>query len=631
MRRFPSAAIAAIAMLCILSLPCWAVTAGRMTYPLFRAFDSSGDFLSGGLLYTYEPGSGTTAAKTTYSDAAATTPLSNPIVLNSLGENEIYVTGPIKLVLKDSDGVTIWTKDSVISPYTPPDLTMLSSYASLAAAVTAIGATPTTLIIDGAATIASGTGVTVPATLDLLFLRSGSITGVAGGGAETLTVNGGVTSEGNSAIFGSSLTVVWNSGTPLRPEWFGVTWDGTTEDTAAWTNTLAALPAAGGEILCPGGKTSLVDSGITCSKSKVRIAAQGAAAIIKLKANATNNSGILHFTGNFDSIENIAFDGNAANQVNDISCIYITGDDCRARDITITSSKYAGIRLNGADRAQIQDINSVTTYAGILAIDSDYGQVNHLINRPESDGNSYGIVAGTLSTPANACNYWTTNDVKNIGSAATKCREAIGLTGSCTGWQNRGTYCIYSTDDGFEVQDSASSCIFVDPYMAYCDEDGGKIDDANGIQVIGGIFEYNNQGTLGVDGGGAGLHTYGACSNIVFNGVVSRNNRGHGFVSGGTTIDFIAKGCIATGNGTGAVADIGCGLRMQGKRFIVLGGIYRANYEHGIAVNGADYGSIVGPICMNNSQGTGNHAGLHFFGGAAAAAANSYHVRVANA
>lgn len=80
--------------------------------PKFLQFTDNGRLLSGGKVYTYE--AGTTTAKTTYSDEALTTPLTNPIVLNARGEcaTAIYFEGIVKVVLKDASDVTIWTQDN---------------------------------------------------------------------------------------------------------------------------------------------------------------------------------------------------------------------------------------------------------------------------------------------------------------------------------------------------------------------------------------------------------------------------------------------------------------------------------------------------------------------------------------
>jgi len=73
--------------------------------------------LSGGLLYSYD--GGTLTAKYTYpsvADAVAgTNPLSNPVVLDSSGSAMVVVQGSTKLILKDSDGNTVWTEDNIDS------------------------------------------------------------------------------------------------------------------------------------------------------------------------------------------------------------------------------------------------------------------------------------------------------------------------------------------------------------------------------------------------------------------------------------------------------------------------------------------------------------------------------------
>jgi hypothetical protein len=112
-----------------------------------------------------------------------------------------------------------------------------SRYATLAAAVTAAGSTPSTIIID--ATLPIGGNVTVPATCALRFLRGGSISG-----SDTLTINGPL-EAGLWQIFGSSLTV---AGSPkveaLNARWFGAVGDGVTDDRAAIQSAVATANAA---------------------------------------------------------------------------------------------------------------------------------------------------------------------------------------------------------------------------------------------------------------------------------------------------------------------------------------------------------------------------------------------------
>lgn len=81
--------------------------------PKFQAFDSNGNPLSGGKLYTYI--AGTTTPLATYTDQGGGTPNANPVILDSRGEANVWLgtTNSYKFVLKTSADVTIWTVDSI--------------------------------------------------------------------------------------------------------------------------------------------------------------------------------------------------------------------------------------------------------------------------------------------------------------------------------------------------------------------------------------------------------------------------------------------------------------------------------------------------------------------------------------
>jgi hypothetical protein len=93
-----------------------------MAFPLINPglqfFDNTGLPLSGGLLYSYAPG--TTTPKTTYTDEGLSVPNANPIVLDSAGRCTIFLTNgeEYKFVLKTSAEVTLWTRDNIKSPST---------------------------------------------------------------------------------------------------------------------------------------------------------------------------------------------------------------------------------------------------------------------------------------------------------------------------------------------------------------------------------------------------------------------------------------------------------------------------------------------------------------------------------
>lgn len=94
--------------------------------PVFRAFDTNGDPLSGGTLATYEAGTSTPKPTyPTYSDAInGVSANTNPVQLDSLGEAQVWAqVGFYKFVLSDSDGNVVNTQDYVAVangyPYPP--------------------------------------------------------------------------------------------------------------------------------------------------------------------------------------------------------------------------------------------------------------------------------------------------------------------------------------------------------------------------------------------------------------------------------------------------------------------------------------------------------------------------------
>ena len=80
--------------------------------PKLQFFDANGDPLVGGLLYTYA--AGTTTPLTSYTDSTGVSANTNPIVLDSRGEANVWLSGAIyKFALYTSAGVLIWTVDNI--------------------------------------------------------------------------------------------------------------------------------------------------------------------------------------------------------------------------------------------------------------------------------------------------------------------------------------------------------------------------------------------------------------------------------------------------------------------------------------------------------------------------------------
>jgi hypothetical protein len=80
--------------------------------PKLQFFDLNGAPLSGGLLYTYA--AGTTTPLASYTDSTGNFANTNPIVLDSRGEANVWLSGAIyKFALYTSVSVLIWTVDNI--------------------------------------------------------------------------------------------------------------------------------------------------------------------------------------------------------------------------------------------------------------------------------------------------------------------------------------------------------------------------------------------------------------------------------------------------------------------------------------------------------------------------------------
>jgi len=173
----------------------------------WQFFDNNGVPLAGGLIYTYA--AGTTTPQATYTSSSGTIAQSNPIVLNSAGRvavGEVWVSEGVtyKFVLKDSTGTTIGTYDNINSTYVAGDLA----------------------------------NTTDPALGDALvgFRQSNSSGNLTGAVGRTVHQK-----------LQESVSVLD----------FGAVGDGVTDDYAAFTAAIAALPAKGGTIYIPTTSTNI--------------------------------------------------------------------------------------------------------------------------------------------------------------------------------------------------------------------------------------------------------------------------------------------------------------------------------------------------------------------------------------
>ena len=127
--------------------------ANRFVSPRFAWTTSDGAPAAGYTLAFYE--AGTSTPKTVYAEAAATTPLANPVSLNADGYSvPIFGSGAYKVVLLDESGAVEWTEDDyTFAPGVPIGIAEGGTGATTAAgARDALG-------LGTVATLNAGTGV----------------------------------------------------------------------------------------------------------------------------------------------------------------------------------------------------------------------------------------------------------------------------------------------------------------------------------------------------------------------------------------------------------------------------------------------------------------------------------------
>lgn len=140
-------------LVAVLPLPSLAATAVQVEFMANGVHNRDGNLLSGGAVWTYS--GGTNLPKATYLDRAATTPASNPIVLDGEGKANVYAAGLYKFVVKDSTGAIIRIMDNfsyqdssaaltsalTVSTTTDPQLTITNGSYSTTLGVSSVGET----------------------------------------------------------------------------------------------------------------------------------------------------------------------------------------------------------------------------------------------------------------------------------------------------------------------------------------------------------------------------------------------------------------------------------------------------------------------------------------------------------
>jgi len=267
------------------------MTAMLSPSPKLQFFASSGDLLVGGKLYTYA--AGTTTPLTTYVDSAGVTANTNPIILDSRGEANVWLgSAAYKFKLMTATDTEIWTVDNITS-------------------------------IDA-------------------FIAS-----LAGSTGSSLV---GYTPSGTGAV---TTTVQAKLRQTLSVKDFGATGDGTTDDTTAFQNALTA--AAGKSLYVPNG--TYLCTGLTIYSGTNMYGDSPTTSIIKAKGTLgastpliknPNQSGTAYsYTDVGISISNIRFDGNNLGSRTAELVSFGKVNDLHITNCQVYNVQYIGLALAG--------------------------------------------------------------------------------------------------------------------------------------------------------------------------------------------------------------------------------------------------------------------------------------------
>jgi hypothetical protein len=160
--------------------------AGLTPTPKQQIFGSDGLPLVGGKIYTYA--AGTTTPLATYTDAGGLTANTNPIILNSLGQANIWLapSSSYKFSVYTSADVLLYTVDNISTPIDYLSLvTSLASPPPIGSTAPNTGAFTTLTATTGTITTINTTTVNATTVNATTITATGTIT------AETLTFEGG--------------------------------------------------------------------------------------------------------------------------------------------------------------------------------------------------------------------------------------------------------------------------------------------------------------------------------------------------------------------------------------------------------------------------------------------------------
>jgi hypothetical protein len=275
------------------------MTAALTPPPKIQFFANDGTPLVGGKLYSYA--AGTTTPLATYTTYAGTVANTNPVILDSRGEADVWLDSALyKLALYDADNALIWTVDNI---------------SSINSGIFNGPVSGTTGTFSGALTAASGafsgpvsgtTGTFSGVLYAPAGASMGAVSGTTGAFSSTLNVTGVSTLTAGAVVQG--LTVGKGSGVSTSNTAFGIS--ALEANTNSGANTAIGFEAL--KLNLTGGSNTAVGNQALESNTASANTAVGAASLTLNTTGASNTAcGGGSLSANLIGNSNAAFGANA--------------------------------------------------------------------------------------------------------------------------------------------------------------------------------------------------------------------------------------------------------------------------------------------------------------------------------
>jgi len=222
--------------------------------PKQQIYGSDGNPLVGGKIYTYA--AGTTTPLATYTDAGAGTANTNPIILNSLGQANIWLTpsSSYKFSIYTSADVLLYTVDNIATPIDYISLvTSLASPPPIGSTAPNTGAFTTLAATTGSiTTLTSTTGNITTVNATTVNATTSTTSGVTTTGTLTFSGGGSLNKAPESVIQPITATIAANALTvtlnPTTLEFRSATLSSGTVVSRAVTSAISLTVQSGGTL-----------------------------------------------------------------------------------------------------------------------------------------------------------------------------------------------------------------------------------------------------------------------------------------------------------------------------------------------------------------------------------------------